>query len=268
VSTSTQGGAAIHDAQRDDVPKNFAQAMAYAYEINEDNRTAQGEIRLTEQLAAPSGTRPRLSSLVTVIDSMVGITCCFNITPDVPVTVDCSLALYQAPTAATLLIETELVKLGRSITTAEFGLREARGGPLVGHGFMTFASTRNPDAWVPSLWRSTQVGGRMDSPFPDFVGLELLDDGSVEVALSPYLGNAVNGLQGGIVTLLAEVAAERLAQRDIVELDMRFLRSVGVGPGRASAVALSDDVFRAEVRDVGASNKLCAVMTARAAPRR
>ena len=68
------------------------------------------------------------------------------------------------------------------------------------------------------------------------------------------------------MALLAEMAAESLTGRPVLDLDTRYLTAVRRGPGRATAVSLGSGFVRAEVRDVGNGNRLAALVTARVAP--
>jgi acyl-coenzyme A thioesterase PaaI-like protein len=265
AAPSTSGGLLGRPPTADE---SFINDIEYAYEIADDRRGATGWLRLNDAVRSPSGARPRLSVIATVTDVMIGVAACFHTLPKVAVTVDLSVASL-APTDASMLdIEVTLLKVGRSITAAELRCREAEGGRDVVAGFMNFATTRNPLAYAPEPSTSSATTGRLEQPFTEHVGLRTTPGGDCEIALGPDRSNAVGGLQGGLVTLLGEAAAERLAGRDIIELDVRFLHSLGVGPGRSRAVALSEDVFRSEVRDPGREDRVCAVMLARAEPGR
>ena len=77
---------------------------------------------------------------------------------------------------------------------------------------------------------------------------------------------ASQSLQGGIVALIGEVAAESLTGSQVVDLDIRYLSAVRVGPGRATATVLRADLVPVEVRDVGSENRLAALIFARMLP--
>ena len=242
---------------------NFSQGFAYRYDVHDDDRMATGIVELQEALKAPSRRRPRLSILAAIADAMMGITVCFNVTPDIPSTVDLSISLLRETTANELVVETEVLKIGRSISSGELRFRETSDGPLVGRGFMSFAATRNPEAFLPELHRTTVNTGTIHESFFDYVGLRVEDGGAAAIDLTGFVANAAHSLQGGIVTLLGEVAIEELSGRDVIDLDVRFLRAVSVGPARATATLIGEDTYRAEVRDLGNNERVCAVVVAR-----
>jgi hypothetical protein len=49
----------------------------------------------------------------------------------------------------------------------------------------------------------------------------------------------------------------------VLELEVRYLSAVRVGPARTSAVALDDHTVRVEVRDAGNHDRLATVVMAR-----
>ena len=244
---------------------NFSQGFAYHYEVHDDDRLATGVLELEGALKTPSARRPRLSILAAIADAMMGITICFNVSPAIPSTVDLSISLLDETSASELVLESEVLKVGRSISMGEMRFREAEEGPLVARGFMSFAATRNPQAFLPELRRQTVNTGTIDESFFDYVGLRVDASGAASIELTSFVTNAAFSLQGGIVTLLGEVAVEELSGRDVIDLDVRFLRAVSVGPARAIATLIGEDTYRAEVRDLGNEERLCAVVVARTA---
>jgi len=83
------------------------------------------------------------------------------------------------------------------------------------------------------------------------------------VDLTPFVMQASESLQGGIVALIGELAAESLTRSQVLDLDIRYLSAVRVGPGRATATLLRADLVRVEVRDIGSENRLAALIFAR-----
>jgi len=61
------------------------------------------------------------------------------------------------------------------------------------------------------------------------------------------------------------LAAESLMGSPVIDLDIRYLNSVRVGPGRATATLLGQGVVRVEVRDQGHDQRLTALVLARVA---
>jgi acyl-coenzyme A thioesterase PaaI-like protein len=108
--------------------------------------------------------------------------------------------------------------------------------------------------------------GMIELPFPEHVGASILEPGVVEMERTPFVVQAAGSLQGGAVALLGELAAESLTGSPVVDLDIRYLNSVRVGPGRATATLLGQGVVRVEVRDQGRDHRLTALVVARVAP--
>jgi acyl-coenzyme A thioesterase PaaI-like protein len=243
---------------------SFINDLEYSFKVSEDRMSATGRLHLVPELRSPSGKRPRLSVIATVTDIMIGVTACFHTLPKVAVTVDMSIISLKPTVSEWLAIEIELLKLGQSVTTAELRCVD-EAGVLVVTGFMNFAVTRHEVAHFPEPMEHIATTGSMKMPFVEHAGLVERSPGDVEIEIAPGRSNAVGGLMGGLVTLLGEVAAERLCDEDVVELEIRFMHSVAVGPGRSRARALSDEVLRAEVRDPGRGDRVCAVLLARTA---
>jgi uncharacterized protein (TIGR00369 family) len=97
----------------------------------------------------------------------------------------------------------------------------------------------------------------------------------IEMDVRPEVSNVRGALQGGLIAVLVDVAAGRLAYESCdhehgfrtatSDLTVHFLSPVVVGPARADAWIVrqgrSNFVLQVEVTDVGRDNKLAAVST-------
>ena len=97
----------------------------------------------------------------------------------------------------------------------------------------------------------------------------------VEMDVLPPFSNVRGALQGGLIAVLIDVCAGRLAYQSCdhengfstatSDLTIHFLSPVAVGPARADARIVrqgpSNFVLQVEVTDVGRENKLAAVST-------
>jgi uncharacterized protein (TIGR00369 family) len=97
----------------------------------------------------------------------------------------------------------------------------------------------------------------------------------IEMDVRPELSNVRGALQGGLIAVLVDVCAGRLAYQSCdhengfstatSDLTIHFLSPVVVGPARADAwiarQGQSNFVLQVEVADVGRDNKLAAVST-------
>ena len=88
----------------------------------------------------------------------------------------------------------------------------------------------------------------LDRPLREEAGIVVLDPvaGALEMPVTPQLRNPAGTLQGAMVALFAEAAAEELvsARFDIAavvtELDLRYLAQTGEGPVRSECTLLGD----------------------------
>ena len=97
----------------------------------------------------------------------------------------------------------------------------------------------------------------------------------IEMDVRPEVANVRGALQGGLIAVLVDVCAGRLAYDSCdhengfstatSDMNIHFLSPVAVGPARADAWVLrqgrSNFVLQVEVTDVGRDNKLAAVST-------
>ncbi len=103
----------------------------------------------------------------------------------------------------------------------------------------------------------------LDRPLAEGLGIRVLAAGVVEVERGPYVNQPSGTLQGGVVAVLAELAAESLTGGRVVELEVRYLSAIRVGPARTSAVELDDRTVRVEIRDPGNDDRLTTLVMAR-----
>jgi acyl-coenzyme A thioesterase PaaI-like protein len=90
---------------------------------------------------------------------------------------------------------------------------------------------------TPLLFRDSATLAR---PLREEAGIEVIDaaEGIVQVEVTPDLRNPAGTLQGAMVALLAEAAAEDLVTTRfessfvVTDLDLRYLRKARVGPVR------------------------------------
>jgi uncharacterized protein (TIGR00369 family) len=97
----------------------------------------------------------------------------------------------------------------------------------------------------------------------------------IEMDVRPELSNVRGALQGGLIAVLVDVCAGRLAYQTCdhengfstatSDLTIHFLSPVAVGPARADAWIVRQGqtsfVLQVEVTDVGRDNKLAAIST-------
>jgi acyl-coenzyme A thioesterase PaaI-like protein len=132
--------------------------------------------------------------------------------------------------------------------------------------FLTFMASPRPQDLTPFPMDGMRTTGAMTVPLAEHVGARVRSPGAVEVTHRPFVQQAAGALQGGVVALVGEMAAETLADRPVIELDVRYLSSVRIGPARAVAAPMGSEHVRVEVRDLGNADRLAARIVARLAP--
>lgn len=153
----------------------------------------------------------------------------------------------------TIGVATLLRQGGRSTTSVVDLVTED--GTLVGAGAIGFARVPRRETDPPKLpFTLEDLASRMgtrrhvDQPLRDAAGIEVVDaaEGIVEVEVLPKLLNPAGTLQGAMVALIAESAAEELVQTRfgvdavVSELDLRYLAKTGAGPVRTTSRLLGD----------------------------
>jgi len=244
-------------------PQSFVGEIPFGFDLSDDGLEMVGDTAVTDALrSVPSGP-PRASVLATIADCIAGIPACLVTAPSLAVTLDIAVRMVAEHAGDHLDVAGEIIKRGRSTVAAEVRFTDKRTSDLVATSYVTFMASPRPQDLAPPLARGMRTTGSMSIPFPEFVGSRILSVGVVEVDLTPFVMQASESLQGGIVALIGELAAESLTRSQVLDLDIRYLSAVRVGPGRATASLLRADLVRVEVRDIGSENRRAALIFAR-----
>jgi acyl-coenzyme A thioesterase PaaI-like protein len=245
---------------------SFIGAYDFGFEVAADGLSMAGSARVSDPFRFPGSGLVRPSVLTTIADCVAGIGALRATTPRLAMTLDITVRLVDGPTPDQLLIESQVVKRGRSTVAAEVSFSDAESGLLAAHAFLTFMASPRPQDSAPPILDGMTVRGSIPADYPTYVGLRVVRPGTTEVELTPFVEQAARTLQGGIIALLGETAAESLAGRQVLELDTRYLTAVRVGPGCGTATLIGPDQVRVEVRDEGNGGRLAALVMARMAP--
>jgi acyl-coenzyme A thioesterase PaaI-like protein len=162
-----------------------------------------------------------------------------------------------------------VLKSGRTTTFTETWLCAAGADApfAVAHG--TFVASPRPQDVIDLETLAGNRGTRtLESPLPERLGVRLVEPGVAEVHRRDDLLNPADTLQGGVVALLAEIAALSIAGGGAIahELDVRYLKATRVGPARATARVVARDLVEVRVVDTGADDRLSAVAVVRCGP--
>lgn len=208
----------------------------------------------------------RLSALFTFADVLIGSAAAASALPRVTMTIDLNVRTAR-PLDVTRGYTgyAESIKVGRTINVGEGWFTNVDDDVPSVYAYGTFMASPRPVDVMTEVGRSRwpRHAEPMTVPFPDRVGVAVVRPGVAEVARRPDTINLTDTLQGGIIGLAAEEAACSLRPGATpVELDVRFLSTVRVGPARATAVDHGGFV-RVEVVDAGRDDRLVAVTTVR-----
>jgi acyl-coenzyme A thioesterase PaaI-like protein len=244
----------------------FVNDIPFGFDVAENGIDMVGDATITDALRYPGSQLPRASVLATIADCMAGIPACLATAPRLAVTLDIVVHTVAERCGDRLEIAGEIIKAGRSTVAGEVRFTDARTKALVALSYVTFMASPRPQDLAPVLQRGMRTTGSMTAPFPEFVGIRAVAPGVAEVDLVHFVMQASRTLQGGVFGLLAEVAAGSLTQAPVRDLDIRYLTAVRVGPGRATATLLGDNLVRVEVRDRGSDDRLASLILVGVAP--
>jgi uncharacterized protein (TIGR00369 family) len=249
--------------------------------IERDAAGSRAGLELVPEMHNARG-HAQLGVLAALVDSAGGECAVRAANPDWVATSDLVLHVWRPLRSGTLLAVPEVLRRTRSTVVIEVTLRERDGG-AAGLATMTFAV-------LPARGEVQRMGAgrdeprtafaradsRLDAPFFERIGARVVDprEGRVELSLSPYVGNSLGGLQGGVVAALADLAAECLAGAATGEpcvttdLALNYLALGRAGPIRTRGRLLRREpagaLVRIGLRDAGAEERLVAVASATA----
>lgn len=196
-------------------------------------------------------------------------------------TTDMTVRMRAIPAPACVTAVHHVVRRGGRSVTCMVELT-TQDGELVATGAIGFARVRRKDGDPPKPNITPEVivelfrgAAGLSRPLREEAGIEVVDaaHGVVQVELTDDLRNPAGTMQGAMVALLAEAAAEEsLAARAeapvvVTDLDLRYLSRTGAGPMRTRTRLVGDGAdASAEVELVDCSTGAVATLVyARAA---
>jgi acyl-coenzyme A thioesterase PaaI-like protein len=210
-------------------------------------RFEDGELilELTPQQETLHHGMVRASVLAFVIDVAAGIP--LDQDADVwTLTSDMSVRMRPMPAPDRIDATSKILRQGRRSATSLVELRTDDGTPIAtgAIGFVNIPRKATdppkpnvPPGKIPAIFRDSTTLAR---PLREEAGIEVIyaAAGVVQVEVTPALRNPAGTLQGAMVALLAEAAAEELITTRfespvvVTSLDLRYLRMAQVGPVR------------------------------------
>jgi acyl-coenzyme A thioesterase PaaI-like protein len=242
----------------------FIGDLVFEFDVTDDGTHGQGRASITPMMRS-TGSRVRPAVLLTIADCIAGVPAMHVSSPRLAVTLDMMVRIVADQVGDELEVTSDVLKQGRNAVASEVRFTDAGTGELSALSFLTFMTSPRPQDLSPPVPDAMRFTGTLPVTFPERVGLRIISPGVTELDRRPFVVQAAGSLQGGMVALLGETAAESLTGRPVVELDARFFTGVRVGPGRATAEVVGDGLVRVEVRDIGNADRLAALVTARVA---
>ena len=222
----------------------------------------------------------RASVLSLMIDVVAGIV--LDDDPDAwMLTSDMSVRMRPLPAPEWITTRSTILRRGRRSATAVVDLVTGDGEPVatgaIGFARVPRRETDPPKPPVPPERVTTIFDGSafLTRPLREEAGIAVIDamTGVVEMDVTPGLRNPAGTLQGAMVALVAEAAAEELASARfglpavVTDLDLRYLAQTGAGPVQTGCCLLGsgpDAPIQVELFD-RSSDRLTTLVYARTA---
>ena len=185
---------------------------------------------------------------------------------DVTFTSDLSLRVARPIANERVDVRGRILRSGKRTITVGVDLEVS--GARVAYGessFTRMARRSDPDTPPPTLDQlrvpATIERNPLAQPLADEVGIERLDAGLVRLELHDGLRNPEGVLQGALVALIVECAAEPASPDSaaLTALDLRYLSAARTGPVIGRAIRVSPDnplLLRVDLHDAGADHRL------------
>ena len=235
----------------------FLQDIAFSYRVEGD--VGIGELEVDEELRIPGTRFVRPSILATRRRRRRRRGGEPALRPRIPLTVDLTVHTFGGVTVDVVGIVGRAVKAGRSTVLTETTFFDRGGERPIGLSHATFLPSPNAAHEMDFVGSQEYRASRLIGPFIEQLGVRVLRPGVAELDRVEYVMQPTGTIQGGALAVLAEVAAETLTGQPVLDLDLRFVRAIRVGPGRASAEQVAAGVVRVEVRDPGNGDRLATV---------
>ena len=264
---------------------HFLGDLGLALEIGQNS--VSGSLILVPELCLPGDQRVRTGVLCTIADVVAGRLAAIHTAPRLAVTTNLSCVVHGHPPSDRMVARARILKAGRTTIVTETSYYPSTGpteagvasGAVFATCFTSFMSSARPGDVLPPIGAPRiPIGGQgvptLSAPILTRVGCIEVAPGVLEAPLTADVANSAGFLQGGAVALMADGAAQSAVdcshnlRGSVVQLDVRYLDALRVGPVRSSVQLVSrantgDSWWRVELRDVGNQNRLGTVALAR-----
>jgi len=226
--------------------------VAMAIKVTYADGAVRGSAEILPSMWRTGSRRPRLAILASFVDVVGGHI------PDGPrnPTIDLRIQLTDTvPEAGEVELIGRALRVGRRLVVAETTLYDQ------GRPFALSTTTFMNRVMGPTPFGAQKRKPSTLASYEKLVNAQVVDENTLEVEPIAQLANGVSGtIQGGVQALVAELAVEHLLGPDIevVDLDIRYLDRMSVGPLRATATAVGHtgelSTTRVRLYDAGNDN--------------
>jgi uncharacterized protein (TIGR00369 family) len=212
----------------------------------------------------------RAGALATLVDVIGGGLAAAAAHPNWIATADLTLhTVAGAASGATVEARGRTLRAGRTTVVLEVGLSDDTGREL-GLATMSFSVLPRRDANPDILEVATPGRTTMAAPdsglscsIADMLEVRVIDAaaGAIELPVTDWARNSMGALQGGVVALVADLAAEQALRAasgravTVADLHLVYLGFGRVGPIRTRVDVLASDTARVEIIDSGAEDR-------------
>ena len=228
---------------------------------------------------------PRVGALAAIIDLAGAATAIASVTPDWIATADLSFTSGEPIVEGPIVVAAHLVRAGSNVVVVRVDVGDGQGKDDVatmrpaGRCLMTFAripgSASGFGREIPES-SPKQSSALADSGFrrPLFAQLDIqtidAERGVVEVDRTDYSRNSFGSINGGVIAITAEAAADAFVSRhgpifEAVDISVNYLSQTRSGPGRTAVSLVRADAHHAVVEvsilDAGHDDQLLALCT-------
>jgi acyl-coenzyme A thioesterase PaaI-like protein len=229
-----------------------------------------------------AGGRPRVGVLATVIDIIAGETAIREVLPSWVATSNLSLHVGPLPQHGTLRARPRVLRHGRTTLVMEVDVDHVETGDPLGLSTIGFSILPSRSAlqarvdWAEKPEARTEFaseGSGLTKPLLETLGVvfDPAEAAHTRLAASSYVINTLGAMQGGVVAILIDAAADHFAAQrsgrvsQLRGLEIHYLKLARVGPVRADVRTLSETasglLLRVSLHDEGADNVLLTVAT-------
>jgi len=253
--------------------------LRFTFEHDDAAQRSRAWMPVVPELCTEHG-HARAGALATLVDVIGGGLAASAAAPDWIATADLTLHLVRgAPAGVVVEARGKILRAGRTTVVMEVALVDDAAREL-GLATMSFSvlprRDTNPDMGAvrgsgPSTMATRE--SRLEQPLFEAMGGRVVDaaHGVLDVPVSEWSRNSMGAMQGGVVAMVSEFAAEaalRAASGEplvVADLQLTYLGFGRVGPVRTHAEVLGLDAVagrgaaRVDLSDAGAENRAMTV---------